>query len=439
MSFFAVPVSGLNASQSALQAVSNNLANSDTDGYKDQNVTFADMFAQSGISNGAGDPIQTGAGVLTSSTVSNFTNGTVTSTGVASNMALQGNGFFVVQQPGGSIAYSRAGDFTQNNSGQLVAPDGSLVLGYPAANGVVNTAAALQPLSIGTGLTVPAVATTSFTANVNLDASAAVGATASSPITVFDSLGGQQQLTINYTKTASNTWTYSVTIPNSALASPTTAGASTQTLNTSANGSALAASGTLTFDSNGNLLSPTVTSTTTPPVTSGAPITIDIPALADGAAAANVNWNLAGTTGTNNITQSDLASATSNVVPNGQAAGTLSGYSVSSNGTIEGQFSNGSTLALGQVAVADVENTQGLQQIGNNLFEATAGSGPAEVGVAGTGGRGTITGGSVEGSNVDVASEFSKMIVAQQAYEANAKAVTTFDQVSQATLAMLQS
>ena len=124
MSFFGIPVSGLNASQSALQAVSQNLANSDTDGYKDQSVTFADMFAQSGISNGAGDPIQPGAGVLTSSTTSNFSNGTPTATDIPSNMALQGNGFFVVQQPGGNIAYSRAGDFTQNNQGQLAAPYG---------------------------------------------------------------------------------------------------------------------------------------------------------------------------------------------------------------------------------------------------------------------------------------------------------------------------
>ena len=439
MSFFGIPVSGLNASQSALQAVSQNLANSDTDGYKDQNVTFADMFAQSGISNGAGDPIQPGAGVLTASTTSNFSNGTVTATNIPSNMALQGNGFFVVQQLGGNIAYSRAGDFTQNNSGQLVAPDGSLVMGFPATAGVVNTAAPLQPLSIGTGLTLPAVATSNFTANINLDASAAVGATASSPITVFDSLGAQQQLTINYTKTAANTWTYSVTIPSSALANPASSTAPTQTLTTSPAAGASGTNGTLTFDASGNLISPTVTSATTPPVTTPAPISIQVPGLADGAAGMNISWNLANATGGSNLGQAALASSTTSVVANGQAAGTLSDYTIEADGTIQGSLSNGSTVALGQVAVASVVNTQGLAQVGNNLFQATSGSGPAEIGVAGTGGRGTITGGSIEESNVDVASEFSKMIVAQQAYEANAKAVTTFDQVSQATLAMLQS
>ena len=121
------------------------------------------------------------------------------------------------------------------------------------------------------------------------------------------------------------------------------------------------------------------------------------------------------------------------------AGGTLSSYSIESDGTIEGTFSNGATQALGQVAIANFANTQGLQSTGNNLYEQTAGSGAAEIGVAGTGGRGTITGGSVEASNVDTAAEFAKMIVAQQAYQANAKTVTTFDQISQATIAMIST
>ena len=425
MSFFSVPLSGLNASQSALQAVSNNLANTDTDGYKDQNVTFADVFAQSGITNGAGDPFQTGQGVLTASTTSDFTGGTISATGIASNMALNGNGFFVMQQANGTIAYSRAGDFTQNKQGQLVAPDGSLVMGYPATNGVVNTAAPLQPLEVGTGLTSPATASTSFNATINLDATTATNAQASaSPISVYDSLGGQQDLQISYTKTGPNSWSYAVTIPSSALASPTSP-TGEQTLQT----------GTLNFDSTGKL-----TSVSTGSGTAGAPapIAITVPALADGAAGMNLNWDLADSSGNSLITQTDLASSTTSATANGNAGGVLSSFSIGSDGTIEGLFANGTTTALGQVAVATVANDQGLQQIGNNLFQATAGSGVAQIGFAGTGGRGTITGGSVEGSNVDVASEFSKMIVAQQAYQANAKVVTTFDQVSQATLAMIQ-
>ncbi len=422
MSFFSVPLSGLNASQNALQAISSNLANTDTDGYKDQTVTFADVFAQSGISNGALDPIQTGQGVLTASTTSDFSNGNVTATGIASNMALQGNGLFVMQQPNGNVAYSRAGDFTQNGSGYLVAPDGSLVMGYPAVNGVVNLSAPLQPLQVGGGSTSPATATTTFSADINLDSSTAVDGTASSPITINDSLGGQQQLSINYTKTGANSWTYTVTIPSTALANPT-----------SPTGSQTVASGTLSFNASGQLTAPVNATTGVP-----SPISITIPGFADGAAAMNVNWDLADSNGNSLITQADLASSTTGLIQNGSAAGTMSGYSILADGTIQGSFPSG-TVTLGQVAVASVENTQGLSQIGNNLFTTTSGSGAAQVGIAGTGGRGTITGGSVESSNVDIASEFSKMIVAQQAYEANAKSVTTFDQVEQATIGMLQS
>ncbi len=157
----------------------------------------------------------------------------------------------------------------------------------------MNTAAPLQPLAVGAGMTLPAVATSDFTADINLDASAAVGATTSSNITVFDSLGAQQNLTINYTKTAADTWSYAVTIPSSALANPTSSTAPTQTLTTSTPANANGTAGTLTFDSSGNLTSPTVTSSTTPPVTTDAPISIQIPGFADGAASMNISWNLA--------------------------------------------------------------------------------------------------------------------------------------------------
>jgi flagellar hook protein FlgE len=111
---------------------------------------------------------------------------------------------------------------------------------------------------------------------------------------------------------------------------------------------------------------------------------------------------------------------------------------VETDGTIEGTFSGGNTLALGQVAVASFANTQGLVSTGDNNYQPTVASGAAVVGVAGTGGRGTVVGGDVEQSNVDIATEFAKLIVAQQAYSANAKSITTFNQVSQATLAMIQ-
>jgi flagellar hook protein FlgE len=153
----------------------------------------------------------------------------------------------------------------------------------------------------------------------------------------------------------------------------------------------------------------------------------------------NMTWGLINANGTSSVTQTSVASSNGSPTQDGQASGILTAISVTATGTIEGTFSNGQLNALGQVAVANFANTQGLLRTGNNDYQATVGSGQAAIGVAGTGGRGTITGGYVESSNVDVAAEFSKMIVAQQDYSANAKTVTTFDQISQATIAMIQN
>jgi flagellar hook protein FlgE len=161
------------------------------------------------------------------------------------------------------------------------------------------------------------------------------------------------------------------------------------------------------------------------------------PTLSDGAAPMALTWDLE-TNGGPTITQTATASTTSATSTNGFPSGTLQTYAVQTDGTIEGTFSSGQTLALGQVAVASFANSQGLVAIGDNNYNASAASGSAVVGVAGTGGRGTVIGGSVEESNVNIATEFAKLIVAQQAYSANAKTITTFNQVSQATIAMLQ-
>ena len=133
-----------------------------------------------------------------------------------------------------------------------------------------------------------------------------------------------------------------------------------------------------------------------------------------------------------------MASATSATTTDGFAPGTLTTFTVQPDGTIDGTFTSGNTLALGQVAVASFANNQGLASVGNNDYLSTAASGAAVIGLAGTGGSGTIVGGSVEQSNVDIATEFAKLIVAQQAYSANAKSITTFNTLSQATLAMIQ-
>src|ERR1700753_8998 len=432
MGSVATPLSGLTAAQGQLQSVSNNLANINTDGYKDQTLTFADVFSQTGITNGSGDPVQTGSGVTVSSTDANFTEGTLNATGTSSNMALSGDGFFVTQSSNGLPDFTRAGDFTTNNFGQITTPGGQLLLGYPAVNGVVNTATNLQPLQVGTGVTSPAVASTTINISANLNASSAVGDTTSSTLPIFDSLGASHTLSVTYTMLAPNTWGYSVTIPTADLVPAPAAPVPPNTV---------VASGTLNFNSSGILTStlPTGGAATVLP-TAGIALTIPIARtnFAGGAAGqTGPKWSLV-TAGSPTITQTSTASSTSATSTNGFASGTLTTYAVQPDGTIDGTFTSGQTLALGQVAVASFSNNQGLVDVGSNNYQPSAASGAAVIGVAGTGGRGTVIGGSVEQSNVNIATELAKVIVAPQAYSANAKSITAFNQVSQTTIAMLQ-
>ena len=412
MASFSVPLSGLQASSSDLNVIGNNLANLNTDGYKNQTLSFGDIFSQIQGTSGNGDPIQIGSGVQIEGTSSNLTNGSVNSTGTASNMALQGNGYFVVSS-NGEASYTRNGDFSVNSSGQLTTATGELVMGFPAVNGTVSTSGVLAPIAVNSNGTVPAVATSNFQVDANLDSASPVGTTFNTPLTIYDSLGTPQTLNIQYTNTGTNAWSYSVTLPGSATGSA----APTTTL----------ASGTMSFNSSGQLTSPT-----------GSVPAINITGLADGAANMSLTWNLNDAAGNPTITQQNTASAL-NTTPtqNGFAAGALTGYSVLSDGVVQGQYSNGQTLALGQVAVANFANPQGLTQSGDGNEQATAGSGAAVVGIAGVGGNGTITGGAVEGSNVSLSTEFANMIVAQQSYDANAKVLTTLDQVDQSTIQMV--
>ena len=156
MSAFSIPLSGLAASSASLNVIANNLANLNTDGYKDETLNFADVFNQMQGISGNGDPIQIWIGVQVGGQSSNFANGSVNSTGIPSNMALQGNGFFVVQGAG-QTSYTRAGDFTVNSQGQLCTPQGQLVMGYPAVDGVVSTSSALAPIIVNTASNIPGV------------------------------------------------------------------------------------------------------------------------------------------------------------------------------------------------------------------------------------------------------------------------------------------
>ncbi len=408
MASFSIPLSGLASTGEALNIISNNLANLNTDGYKDQSANFQDLFYQNFGSDGAGDPIQVGAGTAVGSTATNFSNGNLQNTGVNSNAAITGSGFFITESANGSVQYTRAGNFTVNSLGQLVTTEGQTVMGYPSVNGVVNQAAALSPINVGQGTISPPAATTTMQQQTNLNAASPAGTTFSTPMTVYDSLGESHVLTFNYTETAPNTWSYQVTLP-----AADTGGSGNPTV---------VASGTLNFNSSGDL--------TAPP----SPVTVAINGLADGAANMSVAWNLTGPGGSSLITQVASASATSTTNQNGYISGTLQNFTIMADGTVDGQFSNGQTVAIGQIALANFANPQGMQLVGASGYEATLASGAAVVGTAGTGGLGSLTGGAVELSNVDISTEFTNLIVVQRAFEADARVVTTFDSVSSSTI-----
>jgi flagellar hook protein FlgE len=402
---FSIPLSGLTAEATALSAVANNLANQNTTGYKDTRVLFSDLFYQSLGTTGAGAPIQLGAGARVGSMPGTFTQGSVTATGVPTDVAIQGNGFFVVQN-GGAISYTRAGDFSVDKNNFLVTSEGQQVLGYPAVNGVVNPGGGVGPLQLGAGTISPPTVTSAVSITTNLNSGANVGDTYSTPVSIYDSLGASHILTFTFTKTGVNAWNYSLAVPpgDSSLAG------------------GIVTAGAMTFDGNGNLLTPAAN-------LAG----LSIPGLTDGAKNMTFAWDLYNGNAPV-ISQVAAASSTSSTQQDGSSSGTLTDFTIGADGTVTGSFTNGKTASLGQLALASFADQQGLQRAGSTDYTQTLASGQAVVGAAGTGGRGTLSGGSLELSNVDIATEFANLIVAQRAFEANAKAVTTFDQITQDTI-----
>jgi len=327
-------------------------------------------------------------------------------------MAINGTGFFVVNA-GGTQELTRDGTFQLDQSGNLQTSSGDGVMGYAAVNGTVSTNTPLTTLQIPVNATEAASATTQFGITANLDAATAVGGTFSQTVAMYDSLGTSHSVTIDFTKTSDNTWGYSISVPSADLNSTAT------TTNTT---------GTLTFSSSGALTTPTSDVTG-----------ITFTGLADDASPLTLDWNLypSGTTSASNLTQTVATSTSTAQTQNGYASGTYSGFSVSADGVITTKFSNGQTEDVGQIAIAKVTNEEGLTIDGSNNYSTTAASGAASVGAAGAGGRGSIEDDELEASNVDISTEFADLIVAQRAFEANSKTVTTFDTVTQETINMI--
>ncbi|HEY8297258.1 MAG TPA: flagellar hook protein FlgE [Candidatus Baltobacteraceae bacterium] len=469
-------ISGLNAFQSQIDMISNNIANAGTTGFKGQRMTFADLFYQSqGYASGPTqqrggvDPQELGLGVKVNSVDTNFQQGGLQTTGINTDLALNGDGFFVLRNTDGSGApiYTRSGAFSLNSSGVLYDPGSGLaVQGYTAnANGQITSTGTPGTVQIPLGLAQQATGTGSATAvklgpgsDKNFDLSlggsldqtqyAAEATTTGSgqskilTTTVYDSLGNAHQATITFKPIAPNT-------PPATALPPTVNDANGVAHNdvatrfqytvSFADGTTMPAganTGYAFFDSKGQYINSSAAAAGGAGHVAG---TAAAPAQGD---AITINgWGPTGPNNPNNSTvpttigfdfsnMSALAgTATANVIAqNGYAAGILSNITVGQDGTVTGSFTNGQQKALAQVAVATFQNEEGLHRAGGNGFVETANSGLAQYGSASTGRFGSIISGSLEQSNVSLADEFTKMIVAQRSFEANSRSISTADQ-----------
>ena len=415
---FSAGLSGLSANAEALSVIGNNLANLNTVGFKASTVTFEDLVYQN-VGTSGENPSQVGLGVGVAQITPVFAQGTIESSRVATNVAIQGNGFFMLDGTGGS-SYTRAGNFSFNSAGTLVSPDGQKVLGYttidPVTKQIVTTGSPTE-ITVPPGLLRPPAATTQFSMISNLNAGATVGSTFSSSVQIYDSLGASHVATMTYTKTGSGTWTYDLTADGGEVTGGTAG--TPYTLQT----------GSLGFDSSGVLTD----------IDGAAPANVSIttPTWSDGAAASTLSWQVLDSGGTPVLTGFASPSATSSITQNGSVASTVASIVVNPNGEIVAQGS-GQTTVIAQLALATFNNPQGLVKLGANRYGDYTAAGIKTVGVPGTGGRGTLVGSALEQSNVDMAREFTQMIVAQRGYQANSKVITVSDQLLLDTLNLKQ-
>ena len=418
---FSTALSALNATSTAIDVVGNNLANLNSPGFKTSAVIFRDLVTQS-LGAGLGET-QVGFGTGQPLTVRQFTQGAIQTTAGLLDAAVQGDGFFVIKDDAGNTLYTRAGNFQADKYGNLLTDTGSRVQGWTTINsttGEIDTNGPIGNIIVPVGSLKAPTVTSQFTLDVNLNSSASADATSafSTPITVYDSLGTSHVLTINFQKTDANQWSYDVSIPGEEV-SGGTAGTPV---------SISGASGTLTFDSSGQLADPP----------DGTPIAFSIAGLADGANDMALSWNPYTSAGAGRITQFGQPSAPSANSQNGSPAAQLVHVGLADGGQILAQYSNGDQVVVGQVALASIRNADTLIAEGNNNFQLSARTATPSIGVPGTGGRGTIAGGAIEASTVDIAREFTNLIVYQRGYEANSRVVTTADQLSQDTINLIR-
>jgi len=395
--------SGLASSSLDLSVVGDNIANANTIGFKGSRVAFEEALAQSLM--GAGGR---GLGVNIQAVQRMITQGALIQTGLATDLALEGNGYFVVAGNHGGrdgTYYTRAGQFTVDNDGFLVNLDGLRVQGWTAdAVGTIGGGLGDLPIA-GTSSAPKPTNLITIKANLQSDAEILGAWDPASPretsnfassVTVYDSLGIAHAVEVFYRRTGNGTWEWHAMADGGGLQGGT-AGTATQV-----------ASGTLEFDSDGVLINQTQASTFNPlGATAPQPLNFDMDA----------------------ITQFGNPSATSFLNQDGWAAGDLAAITIDQEGMVVGSFTNGKSRALGQIAVANFSAPDQLERLGGNLLGSRAQAGEATIGTASSGGRASIVAGALEQSNVDIATEFIRMIEAQRGFQANSKTVTTADQL----------
>jgi flagellar hook protein FlgE len=391
-------VSGLRSHQTMMDVVGNNIANVNTAGYKSAQITFGEAMAQTlqgpagaGVESGGTNPLQIGLGVQVASIDGVFTQGAIQITGRPTDIAIQGDGFFILEDNSGRV-YSRAGTFRWDESGNLVAPGGQLVQGWLAdATGAVQTQTAVQGINLPLAQVIDPVETSAVQVGGNLSADTAINDVHTTSIVVYDSLGDPQELLVEFEKTAANTWDVSATMNGTSLTLSTTA---------------------VTFDTNGALTSAGTISVSgyTPPGAS--PLSLDL----------ELDSN-------SPLVQFGGSSSAESVDQDGNAIGFLTDFSIAADGTIAGQFSNGETKVLAMIATATFNNPSGLIRAGETRFEASVNSGQPLIGEPGNGNRGALASGALEMSNVDLAQEFTNLIIAQRGFQANSRVITASDEV----------
>jgi flagellar hook protein FlgE len=402
---FRLALSGLNAAQSDLTVTANNIANVATTGFKGSRAEFADLFAatQQGVSATA-----IGNGVKVANVSQQFSQGNIDFTDNSLDLAMSGTGFFVMND-NGALAYTRAGAFQVDNNGYVVNAKGQRLQVYPPlANGGFNTGG-LGDLSLSTGVSAPQ-ATSAITALLNLPANATAPATATfdptdttsfnnaTSLTIYDSLGAAHTASMYYVKTATpNQWETHLYVDGTAVTGP---GAVTAQ--------------TLQYDATGALTQPATGHLSWGPYTP-----------ATGAADINMDFDYRQTS------QYGQNFTVNSVTQDGFTTGRLIGIDIGQSGIVQARFTNGRSNPLGQIAVANFANPQGLQQLGDTQWAETFSSGQAIRGEAGNSGYGIIQAGALEASNVDITEQLVNMITAQRSFQANAQMISTADSITQ--------